>query len=45
MTNNLNMTFSLKFIQKREKIGRGGNHTYKSTYGYNPDVGTRGEKL
>lgn len=45
MTNNLNMTFSLKFIQKREGIERGGNHTYKSTYGYNPDVGTRGEKL
>lgn len=21
------------------------NHTYKSTYGYNPDVGARGEKL
>ena len=43
--NTLNMTFSLNFLQERGEGGEGGNHTYKSTYGYNPDVGTRGEKL
>lgn len=44
-TYNLNMTFLLKCLQKGERLAKKENHTYKSTYGYNPDVGTRGEKL